>query len=287
MRDKINIQTSQKPPVQRRRLFAKAFGSGFEAKSLGNATTIEIFDEIGVYGVSAKNVSDSLNAATGDLIVKINSPGGDVWDGIAIHNELAAYRGKVTVQVTGLAASAASIIAMAGDRIEIANNAFLMIHRAWALTIGNEGDHAETAALLSQIDGALAETYSRRTGISVAKAAEFMRAETWFCGAEAVEAGFADALASDAEHAQAKFDLSVYAHAPEALRDQRLQMAMPRSPVELEKILRSAGLSRSQAKAVSFGGYAALSRAEPVSSSQIAALAERVASATLELKRTA
>src|SRR5205823_2104371 len=129
-------------------------GALFDIRAGVGATEILVYDEIGQFGVSPTAVRDQLKGA-GDVLVKINSPGGDVFDGIAIHNDLVAHSGNVTVHVTGVAASAASIIAMAGKTIAIAPNAFVMLHNSWALTIGNAGDHQDTASLLTQVDGAL------------------------------------------------------------------------------------------------------------------------------------
>lgn len=283
MRKPIKISTSGRPPAQNRRLFARSPGAGasLDVKAFGNGTTLEIYDEIGFYGVSAKAFNEKLKAATGDLTVKINSPGGDVFEGIAIHNDLVAYRGKVTVQVTGLAASAASIIAMAGDTIEVGQGAFIMIHNSWGLTIGNRHDHTEVASLLAQIDGALAQTYADRTGIAVDEIAAMMDEETWFTGKDAVAEGFADKLLGTTE-AKARFDLSVYAKAPSGISHKPDADDLVRSERDLERILRTAGMSRSQAKAVTFGGYPALAGS---SANEISSLTERVAAATAALQR--
>jgi hypothetical protein len=144
--------------------------------------------------------------------------------------------------------------------------------------------------LLAQIDQALAETYARRTGLDVADIATMMDAETWFSGADAVANGFADKLIGATE-AKARFDLSVYAKAPAGI-GQRAD-ATPvhlKSPVEIEKILRASGLSRSQAKAVIFGGYAALAGAGQDNTStttEISTLAARIAAATSSIERIA
>jgi ATP-dependent Clp protease protease subunit len=281
-RTPIKIPTSQRPSGQKQRLFARATGACFDVKAFGNTTTLELYDEIGTYGISAKAFSEKLKAATGDLVVKINSPGGDVFDGIAIHNDIVGYQGKVTTQVIGLAASAASIIAMAGDTIEIGANAFIMAHNSWGLTIGNQHDHTEMASLLAQIDQALAETYASRTGLDIAEIAAMMDAETWFSGADAVANGFADKLLGTTE-AKARYDLGLYAHAPASLSHRADGATNLNSPVELEKLLRNAGLSRRQAKAVSFNGWQGL--AGTTEASDISALAARIGAATSSLGR--
>jgi ATP-dependent protease ClpP protease subunit len=280
-RTAIKIPDSQRPSGQKQRLFARATGAGFDVRAAGSATVIEFYDEVGAWGISAKAFSDKLKAASGDILLKVNSPGGDVFDGIAIHNDLVAHAGKVRVEITGVAASAASIIAMAGDEIAIADNAFLMIHDSWGLTVGNRHDHAETEDLLAQIDQALAATYAARTGLSVAACATMMDEETWLIGADAKAKGFATEILGSADVA-AKFDLSVYGRAPAGL-SHRSEGAALNSPVELEKLLRNAGLSRRQAKAVSFNGWSGLTGG--TETTEISTLAARIAAATSSLER--
>jgi ATP-dependent Clp protease protease subunit len=281
-RTQIKLPTSQRPSGQKQRLFARSTGAGFDVRAAGNATVIEFYDEVGAYGISAKAFSEKLKTATGNVVLKINSPGGDVFDGVTIHNDIIAHRGKVRVEITGLAASAASIIAMAGDEIAIAENAFVMIHDSWGLTIGNRHDHSETEDLLAQIDQALAATYAARTGLSVADCAGMMDDETWLAGADAKAKGFADEILGSAD-VVARFDLSLYAHAPAGLSHRAEGAANLNSPVELEKLLRSAGLSRRQAKAVSFSGWSGLTGSSETS--EIANLSARVAAASASLER--
>lgn len=281
-RTPIKLPTAQRTSGQKQRLFARSAGAGFDVRAAGNATVIEFYDEVGAYGISAKAFSEKLRAAGGNILLKINSPGGDVFDGIAIHNDLVAHGGKVRVEITGVAASAASIIAMAGHEIAIAENAFVMIHDAWGLTIGNRHDHAETEDLLAQIDQALAATYAARTGLSVSDCASMMDEETWLAGADAKAKGFADEILGSTDIA-ARFDLSLYAHAPAGLSHRAEGATNLNSPVELEKLLRNAGLSRRQAKAVSFNGWLGL--AGTTEASEISGLAARIAAATKSIER--
>ncbi len=281
-RTPIKLPSEERPSGQKQRLFARSTGAGFDVRAAGGATIIEFYDEVGAYGISAKAFSDKLKATAGDIVLKVNSPGGDVFDGIAIHNDLVAHAGKVRVEITGVAASAASIIAMAGDEIAIAENSFVMVHNSWGLTIGNRHDHAETEDLLGQIDQALAATYAARTGLSVAACAAMMDAETWLAGADAKVKGFADEILGAADPA-ARFDLSVYGRAPAGLSHRAEGAANLNSPVELEKLLRNAGLSRRQAKAVSFNGWQGL--AGTTETSEISGLAARIAAATKSIER--
>lgn len=166
------------------------------------ANRIEIYESIGEDwwtggGVTSKSISRQLASMSGDIEVVINSRGGDYFEGGAIYNLLREYDGKVTVKVISLAASAASVIAMAADELLIGDNASIMIHNAWMIAVGNRTDFDKVSSTLAQFDDAMARLYAKRTGDSVAEMAKLMDAETWFTGAQAVEAGFADALLDD------------------------------------------------------------------------------------------
>ncbi|TXI87772.1 MAG: Clp protease ClpP [Cupriavidus sp.] len=161
---------------------------------------ITMFDVVGEDwwsggGITAKKVASQLRAI-GDrpVEVQINSPGGDMFEGLAIYNVLREHPQQVTVKVMGMAASAASIIAMAGDAIEIGAASFIMIHNCWVLAIGNRHDMAETAAWLEPFDRAMADVYVQRTNQSSADVIKWMDAETYMSGSVAIERGFADAL---------------------------------------------------------------------------------------------
>lgn len=159
--------------------------------------SISILDTIGENwdgtGVTAARIGGALrNIGARDVVVNINSPGGDFFEGVAIYNLLRAHAAKVTVRVLGLAASAASIIAMAGDEILMGDGSFLMIHNAWAVAIGNRHDLADAAAMLEPFDDAMADVYANRAGIDKADAATMMDKETWLGAAKAIDTGFAD-----------------------------------------------------------------------------------------------
>lgn len=160
--------------------------------------TISIYDVIGQdfwtgEGVTAKRIAAALRAiGKGPVTVNINSPGGDLFEGFAIYNLLRDHDGEVTVKVLGLAASAASVIAMAGDTIQVSRASFMMIHNTWVMAIGNRNDLHETAEFLEPFDRAMADIYSSRTGIDTDDVTAMMDAETWMGGAEAIGKGFAD-----------------------------------------------------------------------------------------------
>ena len=167
------------------------------AKSDENS--ISVFDVIGADwygdGVTASRIAAALRSIGGaDVTVNINSPGGDMFEGLAIYNLLREYEGKVTVKVLGLAASAASIIAMAGDEVQIGRGAFLMIHNCWVYAMGNRHDLQQIAADMVPFDKAMNDIYGVRTGLDAATIDAMMNAETYIGGSDAVEKGFADRL---------------------------------------------------------------------------------------------
>lgn len=147
-------------------------------------------------GVTAKGVVAELEKLRGakTLHLYINSPGGDVFEGEAILANLRRFEGRKVVHVDGLAASAASLIAMVGDEILIQPEAMFMIHEAWSIALGNAEDMRAMADILEKMSGAYAETYAERTGLPAEKARDLMRAETWMTAKEAVELGFASAI---------------------------------------------------------------------------------------------
>lgn len=165
---------------------------------------IEVYDQIGDDGWGGGFKMSRLSAALrsigeeNDVVVSINSPGGSFFEGVSIYNTLREHKGKVTIRVVGLAASAASIIAMAGDEIEIAESAFMMIHNSWVLAMGNKNDMLSVAETLAMFDESMVKVYAASTGISKKEIVEMMDEETWLSGSDAVEKGFADSLlASD------------------------------------------------------------------------------------------
>ncbi len=166
-----------------------------KAQSNNNAV-IKLYDEIGGWGVTARSFAQEL-ANLGDIKnieLRIDSPGGDVFEGITIYNLLKGLDAYVTVYIDGLAASMGSVIAMAGDKIIMPSTAFMMIHKPWGGQVGDADDLRAYADLLDKVETTLSETYMNKTGLSSEEVASLLKEETWFNGAEAVEAGFADEL---------------------------------------------------------------------------------------------
>jgi len=168
--------------------------------------SIAIFDGIGEYGVSAKSFLNDFRAATGDEIdVEINSPGGDVFAGLAIYNGMRASGKKINVKVLGVAASAASLVAMAGDTIEMPENTFMMVHNPWSFAAGDAEELRATADMLDKIGASLVGTYSARTGRTHEDVTAMLNDETWMTAQEAFEAGFATKVTKAIE-VRASFD---------------------------------------------------------------------------------
>lgn len=192
-------------------------------------TQVMIYDEVGFFGVTAQDFIDEVKQVTGPIDLHLNSPGGEVWDGIAIHSFL-ANRGGVTTYIDALAASIASVIAMAGEQIVMGRNASLMIHDGWGLVIGNAADMREQAELLERVSDNIASIYADRTGKPKDDWRKAMLAETWYIGQEAVDAGLADRMADppakpskaapddEATRMAAHFDLSVFRNTPARLK---------------------------------------------------------------------
>lgn len=168
------------------------------AASAGETATIQIFDQIGEdwfggSGISAKQFSDVLNeCGKNPLLVEINSPGGNVWDGLSIYNQLRGRQAPVTTRVVGIAASIASIIALAGDKVEMADAALMMIHDPSGMASGTSEDMRKMADALDQHAQVLVGIYAKKTGKSPEAIRAAMKAETWFTTEEAVMWGLCD-----------------------------------------------------------------------------------------------
>jgi ATP-dependent Clp protease protease subunit len=235
--------------MQRTRYCARAKGTRFVAAVTGSATEIDLYDEIGTYGVTAKDFRSKLRDVQGDIVLRVNSPGGSVTDGIAIYNDLLTHRKKnaVRVEISGVAASIASIIAMAGNTRAIAPNAFVMIHNAWGITIGNKSEHQAAINVLANMDEAMARTYADATKTGIRAIKQMMDEETWLNGKQAIDAGFATELLSAESDAKAMFDMSAFEATPDSLSWDD-DADVERTVRDAERSLRDAGFSRSEAR---------------------------------------
>lgn len=226
--------------------------------------TISIYDQIGESwdgsGMTAKRMAGILRSiGAKDVTVNMNSPGGDFFEGVAVYNLLRQHQGKVTVNVMGLAASAASVIAMAGDEINMGEGSFLMIHNAWAVAVGNRHDMQAASEQLAPFDEAMASVYAARTGMTTKAAAKLMDAETWIGATQAVADGFATGMletASIKQDTQASATTKYLATVDTALA----KSGMPRSERrEILKTLTSGTPSAATSPTPSAGFDAALS----------------------------
>jgi ATP-dependent Clp endopeptidase proteolytic subunit ClpP len=188
------------------------------ALSSSRRAVVDIYDEIGYFGTSAEAFIGQLRDLDVDeLEVHINSPGGAVFEGIAIYNALLDHDAHVEVHVDGIAASAASFIAQAGDVVIMNRSSEMMIHDPMGLTVGNAADHREMADRLDRFAQDLASIYAARAGGGTARWRAAMEAETWYSAEEAVEAGLADSVKRTSrrrgmDDAEDRWDLSIFNH---------------------------------------------------------------------------
>ena len=189
--------------------------SWYTIRARASGTEVLIYDEIGAYGVSAKGFLAELGALPDDAAIdlRLNSPGGSVFDAVAIYNALKRHAGDITVWIDGIAASAASYIAMAGDTIVMPENAFLMIHDPSGLVMGTAEDMRSTAEALDKVKGSLIQGYAAKSGKPYAEIATLMAAETWLDAKDALDFGFIDRIAEPVKLVAA-FDVARFRNAP-------------------------------------------------------------------------
>ncbi len=198
----------------------------YRIEAAGDAATIYLYDVIGYDwwtggGVTAKQFAHDLQAIKADTIhLRVNSPGGDVFEGRAMVAALQAVQAKVIAHIDGLAASAASFLVMHASEIEMTDGAFMMIHNGWTIALGDRHAMLETAALLEKIDAAIVDDYLKRAKADRETLAAWMDAETWFTAAEAVDNGLAYRIAAvDGKAKALAWNLAAYEHAPSALAE--------------------------------------------------------------------
>lgn len=197
----------------------------FEVKAAAGQTRAQVY----IFGVivdykwdeddvTAKEFIDAIKPL-GDFDLRINSPGGSVWAGNAIYNAIRRHPGAVDVYIEGVAASIASVVAMAGRRVHMPANAMMMIHDPWSYAVGSATDLRKAADMLDKAKTGLVAAYQQKTELATDKIEELMSDETWFTAAEAVELGFADDIAEPVQMA-AHHDLTRYRNVPRALKNQ-------------------------------------------------------------------
>ncbi len=180
----------------------------------GTTAELAIYDEIGFFGTNAADFRDEIRALDVERItLRLNSPGGDVFDGIAIYNLLKAHPASIDVVVDGIAASAASFIAMAGDTVKMSRHSMMMIHEAWGFAMGPAADMRKAADMLERLTGEIASMYAERSNTPKATWLARMADETWYRDQEAVDAGLADEVLA-VEAPKNVFDLSMFRNVP-------------------------------------------------------------------------
>ena len=180
------------------------------AKQTDEFVDVYLYDEVGSYGVSAKDFVNDIKLLKGkDIYLHINCVGGEVFDGMAIYNTLKKYKGKVIAYVEGIAASMGSIIPLAADEIIMSENSLYMIHNAWGGAMGEAKDMRKTATLLDKLSSEIANIYSKKTNLPLSQIEEMMDEETWFNSEEALQYGFIDRI-SDAVMVAAKYDITKF-----------------------------------------------------------------------------
>jgi ATP-dependent Clp endopeptidase proteolytic subunit ClpP len=224
----------------------------FSMKASETEAEISIFDEIGIWGVTVADFKKELDAVKNRASIKLllNSPGGSVFDGMAIYNLLAPIKDKLEVHVLGLAASIVSVIALAGKSLTMDTGTYFMIHDPWAIAMGTAKDFRSTADLLDQIGGNMADIYTARSSYTKEEIQVLMAEETWMTAQEAVDAGFADSMIEGQAVAALACDLSKFhfQHAPKALIEKvKMKNNPPTTIRELEATLRDAGFSKKEA----------------------------------------
>lgn len=206
----------------------------YEVKAQGDVATVYLYDAIGSWwGIDAQQFVKDLNAIDAPVIqLRINSPGGDVFDARAIATAIRQHKAKVTAHIDGLAASAATYIALAAAEVEIAKGGFFMIHNAWTLAMGNAAELRDTAGLLDKVDASIVADYRTKTGKDEQAIKDWMAAETWFTAEEAVQHGFVDRLSDGGATTENRWNLGAYGNAPKALTARPPEASYDRATIE-------------------------------------------------------
>jgi len=186
-----------------------------------DTTVVMLYDVIGDwFGVSAKDFNKNLSAvSTPNIELRINSPGGDVFDARAIATAIRNHPAKVTAYIDGVCASAATYIALSADTVHMAEGAFFMIHNAWTMAMGNAEDFDATSALLRKVDASIVADYVKKTGKTEEEIKQAMAAETWFTAKEAHAYGFVDNIEDEELATKNLWDLSSYDKPPAAIAE--------------------------------------------------------------------
>lgn len=216
----------------------RANASGPQALRVENkagADHVYLYDVIDSYfGASADSLIKAMSGLK-DFSLHINSPGGDVFEGTAMAAAIAAHPGKVTAYIDGIAASAATRVALAAAEVRIVDSGMFMIHNSWTIALGNKSDIRSTADLLEKIDASINADYAKKTGKTTEEIAALMDAETWFSAQEALDAGFVDAIDSSSQNAKS-WDLSAYQNAPKPKEPDEQQLIANQRAINAKRL---------------------------------------------------
>ena len=222
------------------------------AKNADEESEILIFDYVGYPYNDPREFIQALSEM-GNVTIRINSPGGDVFDGMVLVNAIASHKGIVTTRVEGLAASMASVIAVSGKKVQAYDNTMLMIHNAWTFAMGNQYEMRDTADLLEKIDSNILDAYQNKSKKGKKAIAEMMKATSWMTAKEAKDNGFIDEIVTG-KSVKAEFNLSIFANLPDEFKVEDDPTDKKLTERELEQAIRDVyGLSHNKAKAVLAG----------------------------------
>jgi len=244
--------------VESKSLFNKVKKQSYKIENKVDESTVYIYDEISMWGVDAQAFVKDFNAIDSKTIhLRVNSPGGSVFDGTTIYNVIKQHKSKVIAHIDGLAASISSVIVLAADEVQMADNAFYMIHEPWSIMAGGADELRKEADLLDKVRGTIAKTYMDKTNKKEEEIFNLMREETWMTAEEALEHGFVDSIYSPDDETAKKnttlFDLTVFNNVPDKLQEHKTEITAR----EIERILRDAGCSAKQAKGILAEGFEA------------------------------
>lgn len=232
----------------------KALAGMWRVNRLSNEVAdVFIYGDIGSWsdGLTANDFAREVVALdVGNLNVRLNSGGGSVFEGQAIYNTLSQHKAKVTVTIDGVAASIASVIAMAGDEIRITEGSHIMVHKPWSMAMGDADSMRKEAEVLDSLESGIIDIYAARTGKNTKQLTDWVSAETWFKGQAAVDAGFADSVipAKRRENYARSNIFNSFLHTPVDILDELCNIPHVR---ELERVLRDVeGFSQTQAKRI-------------------------------------
>ena len=250
---------------------------------------ILVYDDIGFWGVNARDIIAQIQqSGSRRPLVRINSMGGGVFEAGAIATILSSL--DATVQIDGIAASAASLIAMAGKRVHISETGFMMLHAPWGVAVGTASDMRDTADSLQTVEKSYEKAYSKRTGKSIDEVRAWLSKDTWFDAEQAVAAKLADKV-TEAIAFSASANLSNFADVPEALRQRVSAQSQPQKPHSMNKLLTalaqaglisSAGLAEDAAVSELTTNISAINKQVADAQASLAAQAKASATALVE-----